>query len=233
MSVESAPLTSTASDHLARHHHPNFIALEVVEGAFSRQTKLQFRLFTGTETEPERPQASYRDAELSHEDRCLLNYEYDALRSAWATARLKHQAPAVLAQAAPVWKDYLRAREAMDSVFAHFWETSDVQWKAQGLKLTDAHTATLTAARAWDTVAEKIAQLLDDHRRTAGEENYVLLTDLGTGAGIDTSGWSVDPLDEYRTNEYRTETPLAGEVAQAIEEQKTRLRENAELVGER
>lgn len=233
MSAENATITATANDHLARYHHPHFISLELIEKAYGQQLKLQHVLFAGTETEPRRPEASYGDRALSSEDSSILSNEYRGLYNAWATASYRHQAVPLLEKAAPVWKAYGRARKAMDSLFAEFWETADTQWKAQTLKLTDTHTGALAAARAWDETAGPLATLYYEHMRAVSEEHELPLDELGRELGLDMSGWSIEYPDDYGSTIYRADTPLVGQVKEAIEQQLDRLRGVADLVGNR
>ncbi|MFD8597692.1 hypothetical protein ACFV1L_22080 [Kitasatospora sp. NPDC059646] len=236
MSTETAAvLTSAAGDRLAAYHHPHFISLRLSRDSWGnmKQADVTARPFTGTEPEPERPMSMYADPELTHEDRDLINAEYDVLRTAWGTANYKIRVRPLMTKAAPLWKAYTLARKELDAVFAAFWETSDVQWKAQTLKLIDSHARVLAAARAWDGIAEELAQLQNEHLRIVGEECESQLDSVGTEFGIDPSGWCIGHISYYRSNYYRSNGPLTQEVEDLVQEHKARLRQVTDMVGDR
>jgi hypothetical protein len=209
-------------DPILKYHHPHFISAEHNTWG----TKYTFRGFTGSEPEPQSPDAAWKDDSLSWEERRLVDREYEAARCMWSQAGFRRDAAAAITSAVPVWQAYARARSAMDAAFAAFWETGDGQWRAQILRLTDAHEQALRAARDWDDVADRLARMQYEHFRYVGEGNELGLKDVGAGVGIDTTSWFIDFY--YYSNERHGDT-LASKVREAIDGHKDRLREVAEL----
>lgn len=223
------PMTATATDVLARWHHPHFVAAK--PDARGYYTRYSFRPFTGTEPKPEMPRAAWDDENLTWEDKKRLSDEYRAMEVVWGQARFKLQARPVVTKAVPVWQEYARARKAMDAVFAEFWEIEDAKWKAQTLKLADAQREALAAAQEWDDVAKGLAEFQEEHVRTVGEEDALLLRQVTPDFGINTSDWEISWLGDYEAS-YARQTPLVRDLAQVIEGQKAKLREAAAMLGE-
>ncbi|MFE5108317.1 hypothetical protein [Streptomyces sp. NPDC056663] len=126
------------------------------------------------------------------------------------------------------------AGRADPQVFNEFWSTADGRWRAQLLRLTDAERAAKTAAEAWDEIAEQLAALAATQVRTAGEEHELELRDVAKEIGLDAQGWHIDHISAYEpTPFHRHDTPVVGALARQIDQQRERLREVAQLAGER
>lgn len=219
---EDNAVTSQAPDPISNYHHPHFISAEHGEWV----TLYWFREFTGLEPEPEAPESAWDDDSLTWEDRRLLRCEYEGARCMWSKARFRRDAGPAIKSAVPVWQAYLQARSAMDAAFAAFWETGDNQWRAQILRLGDAHQQALRAAGDWDRVADGLARMRDEHLRYVGEGNELGLNDVGAAIGIDTTGWHID---YWYYGKERHGDGLVKEIREVIGEHERRLREVAEL----
>ena len=229
MTDTAAQTTTTETDPLAPYHHPHFVSI-VKETEWG--TRYNFGLFTGHEPKPEVPQAAEDDKSLTWGQRCTLSREYRAARTMWGLARFRIDLRPIATKAAPIWQEYARARKAMDAVFADFWETDDNRWRAQLLKLTDAHNAALDAARRWDKEAEELAKLQEDHQRTVGEEHEEDFRQVTPEFGIDSSGWLVLWPEEYRGTWGPKETPAVKDVRDEIKKQEERLQQVQGLAGD-
>jgi hypothetical protein len=219
---EDSAVASETPDPIRKYHHLHFISAEHKTWG----TKYTFRGFTGSEPEPQSPEAAWKDDSLSWEERRLVDREYEAARCMWSQARFRRDAAPAITSAVSVWQAYARARSAMDAAFAAFWETGDGQWRAQILRLTDAHEEALRTAAEWDRVADRLVRMQYEHFRYVGEGNELTLKDAGAGIGIDTTSWFID---FYYYGNQRDGDTLTSKVREAISGHKDRLREVAEL----
>ncbi|MER7048930.1 hypothetical protein [Streptomyces jumonjinensis] len=214
----------------ARYHHPHFLQSRLGQwGA----VVYSFRPFTGSEPEPQTPIAAYEDRALDREQLAEIRIEYGAARAMWSHARLRAQATPVLREAVPLWAAWEAAHTALTTTFRTFWETPDGRWRAQLLRLGDAENAARDAARAWDQVAGKLAALADAQVSAAGYEHELELAAVAAEAGTDVSGWHVAPASEYGDGVWSTDTPLVHKVRTEIAAQRARLRDVADLAGDR
>jgi hypothetical protein len=224
-------VNTTAAADLTPFHHLHFIdGKRDTEYPYGARYFFQFRPFTGSEPEPEMPDGLWN--QLSEDDYRLLRAEYQLAYELWAKTRFRRDITPMLRAAVPVWQEYERARSAMAAAFAAFWETSDIQWKAQILRLTDAHAQAETAARNWDDVAASLARAQDKHLRDVGEEHELDLRDVATGADLDISTWEICGDYDYKRPEWHYGefvTPAVRAVREAIGRQKDRLKEVDEL----
>ena len=97
----------------------------------------------------------------------------------------------------------------------------------------DAEKAAEKAAAAWDTVAEELARLVDDHRHITGYDNDLPLETVAKEIGLDASAWVIDSVREYTYDRWRTHTPVVGQLHALVTQQRARLREVADLAGDR
>ena len=229
---EEEPVNATAAADLTPFHHPHFIdGRRDTEYRFGARYFFQFRPFTGSEPEPEMPDGLWNQLS-EEEDYQLLRAEYRLAYELWAKARFRRDVTPMLRAAVPVWQEYEQARNAMAAAFAAFWETSDIQWRAQILRLTDAHAQAVAAARNWDSVAASLVQAQDKHLRDVGEEHELDLRDVAAGADLDISTWEICGDYDYKRPEWHYGefvTPAVRAVREEIERQKERLKEVDEL----
>jgi 8-oxo-dGTP pyrophosphatase MutT (NUDIX family) len=229
---EEEPVNATAAADLTPFHHPHFIdGRRDTEYRFGTRYFFQFRPFTGSEPKPEMPDGLWN--QLSEEDDYqLLRAEYRLAYELWAKARFRRDVTSMLRAAVPVWQEYEQARNAMAAAFAAFWETSDIQWRAQILRLTDAHAQAVAAARNWDSVAASLTRAEHEHLRDVGEEHELSLRDVAAETGLDISTWEISGDYDYKRPEWHYGefvTPTVRAVREEIERQKERLKEVDEL----
>jgi hypothetical protein len=221
---EEEPVNATAAADLTPFHHPHFLdGRRDTEYRYGARYFFRLRPFTGCEPEPDMPDGLWN--QLSEDNYRLLRAEYRLAYELWAQARFRRDVTPMLRAAVPVWQEYERARNAMAAAFAAFWETSDIQWRAQILRLTDAHAQAVAAARNWDDVAASLARAQHEHLRDVGEEHELDLRDVA--ADLDISRWDIDTVDAYTSS--WSPKPAAGAVREEIERQKSRLKEVDEL----
>ncbi|WP_327359834.1 hypothetical protein [Streptomyces sp. NBC_01304] len=226
---------TTATDALAKYHHPNFISVE--PGRFQGEFRFTWKPFTGREPEPARPDASYEDESLSSEDRDRLNMEYRAAEEMWGIARFHLKARPQVTTMAPLWTTYQTAQTAMTEAFEALLSTTDNTWRAQVMKLTDLHRTALAAAEKWDQAAEELALIHKEYSEAVGPDKDRRVEDLISDYNTPTQGWKVDWYSTYEIPSYpwnqEFQTPTVKTVTEEIEQQKTRIREVADLTGER
>ena len=223
---EEEPVNATAAADLTPFHHPHCLEGRLdTEYRFGTRYFFRFLPFTGSEPEPDMPDGLW--GRLSEDDYYLLRAEYRLAYDLWAQTRFRRDVTPVLRDALPVWQEYERARNAMAAAFAAFWDTSDLQWRAQILRLTDAHAQAEAAARNWDNVAASLARAEHEHLRDVGEEHELSLRAVAADAGLDISRWDIDPADAYTSS--WGPRPAVGAVRDEIERQKERLKEVDEL----
>ncbi|MGW3563555.1 hypothetical protein ACWDSL_06580 [Streptomyces sp. NPDC000941] len=230
--AEPEPQTSPAAvADLSHYHHPHFVRSE--PGRYDGWVNYFFTAFTGREPEPKMPESVYDDKAVTYEQRRELSSQYDAARIMWSKARLRLQAGPLLREAAPLWDAWTTAQAELRATFKAFWETSDGQWRAQLLRLTDAERDAKVAATAWDELAEKLAKLASEQVYVAGEYDELGLTTVAKDIGLDASRWWIDHISAYRPDSYfQRETPLVQDVTREIEKQREQLREIATLAGD-
>jgi hypothetical protein len=220
---------SVGAADLSPFHHPHFIAGELTSrDAYGAYYAFQFSPFSGDEAEPRLPDKNGVWERVSSDDYRFLAAEYECAYTMWAQARFRLAAAPMLQAAAPVWQEYDRAREAMAAAFAAFWETSDGAWRAQILRLTDAHAQAVAAAEKWDATACGLARAWHDHLGDVGETRELDLQDVASGVGLDISRWDIDSADAY-AGSWARNWPAARAALEEIERQKERLKEVDEL----
>lgn len=219
--------TTTTAPDLTSLHHPHFLAGELTfRDSYGSSYRFAFRPFTGDEPEPQLPD-DLPDG-LAADDYRFLSAEYQFAYTMWAQARFRRAVIPMLQAAASLWQEYQRATKAMAAAFAAFWETGDLQWRAQILRLTDTHAQALAAARTWDEAAAGLARVQHEHLLDVGEERELDLRDVAPGAGLDIARWDIDTADAYASS-WRDSWPAATAVRDEIERQKRRLKEVDEL----
>ncbi|WP_332010748.1 hypothetical protein [Streptomyces uncialis] len=228
-SVPAGQDVSPAAD-VSRYAHPNFLCSEPGAGGF---TTFSFTAFTGREPEPQTPLAVYEDRALDREHLEAIRTQYRVARILWSKARLRDRAVPVLRTAAPLWEAWEAAHTTLTAVFREFWETPDNRWRSQLLRLGDAETAALDAARAWDAVAGQLAALAEEHASAVEYEHELALTTVASEIGIDASAWLIGAVNEYGDGVWVTDTPLARQAHTEIGVQRGRLRDVADLAGDR
>ncbi|MFH8558918.1 hypothetical protein ACH4FE_35750 [Streptomyces celluloflavus] len=227
-----SPAPAAPAD-LSRYHHPHFQRAE--PGRHEGWVSYFFTAFTGREAEPVTPLAAYKDQTLTWDQVGELSQQYDAARIMWSHARLRLQAAPVLRKAASLWQAQATARDEMRSVFRGFWTAEDGRWRARLLRLTDAERTAKAAAAAWDEVAEQLAKLTAEQVRAAGWDDELPLGTVAQELGLDMPGWWIGQVNDYAPRAYydRRDTPLVAELVREIGQQRERLREVAQLAGDR
>lgn len=220
-------MTATAVTDLTPYHHTHFAGGELAfRDSYGSSYRFAFRVFTGDEPEPRMPDDV--PGQLTDDEYRFLAAEYEFAYTMWAQARFRRAVIPMLRAAAPLWQEYQRATSAMDAAFAAFWETSDLQWRAQILRLTDTHAQAQAAARKWDEAAAGLARAQHEHLRDVGEERELDLRDVAPDAGLDITSWDIDTADAY-TSDWRDSWPAADAIRREIERQKDRLTEVDQL----
>ncbi|MDI3390135.1 hypothetical protein QIS99_28675 [Streptomyces sp. B-S-A8] len=236
IAAQEEAMTAT-TDTLAKFHHPNFVSAE--PGRFEGEWKFTWKPFTGREEEPLRPVESYGNDDLSSEDRKMLELEYRAATEMWGTARFHLKARPQISSMAMPWNTYRRARAAMEDTYDSLLSTADTNWRAQVMKLTDLHHKVLAAAKDWDKAAAELALIHKEYERTVGAEESYSISHLVSGYETNTQGWDLryhheyDPSDRYIPHGEKFQTPAVKESMVEIERQKSRIREVADLAGDR
>jgi hypothetical protein len=216
---EDTQVTTTTTDPLAGLHHPHYLRTDR-EGVFR---KFVFRPFTGEELEPtsgDDVYATHRTTlgpDLAQE----LTDEYRNARRQWQLARFKTALRPLAKEAPPLWNAYVSAKTAMEETFAAFDTTPDTMWKSQLLKLSRAHDAAWEAAVNWDSHAERMAALADEHLKGVSV-TIALIQEAAAEAGVDSSDWKI----EYSAEVYR-DSSMAGVhdgVRRLIDRHKTELK---------
>ncbi|MEU5161241.1 hypothetical protein AB0G74_16765 [Streptomyces sp. NPDC020875] len=215
---------------ISRYHHPHFLR---AEPGPHHTTTFSFTAFTGREPEPRTPIAMYEDRALDRRQLEAIRTQYEVAQILWSKARLRLRAEPVLRTAAPLWAAWETAHTQLTEVFGAFWETPDGMWRAQLLRLGDAETVALDAARVWDAVAGKLAVLAEEQAAVAGYEHELPLTEVASEAGIDASAWFIAPVNEYGDGVWSTTTPLVHRARTEIAVQRGRLLDVAVLAGDR
>jgi hypothetical protein len=205
------------------HHHPHLI--KVTKNQFG-SIAFEFKPFTGTEPEPERPRAMWTD-DMPEAARDLLQDEYEAAYNLWNDARYVRTLKTVTAKlsASAKWGDYAQARTAMDQAFAALDTTPNTEWNAAVSRLVAAQETAREAADAWDGIAKQIAAVHHDHGGS-----WLTWADAYKQAGIDATGWDVQDHYAY-TSTYSSRTPLVEKLQVAIDEQRDHLSTVASLIG--
>ncbi|MFI2214951.1 hypothetical protein [Streptomyces sp. NPDC020141] len=215
---------------VSRYAHPNFLCSEPGPGD---ATTFSFTAFTGREPEPQTPLAVYEDRALDREQLEAIRTQYRVARILWSKARLRDRAVPVLRTAAPLWAAWEAAHTTLTEVFRAFWETPDGMWRAQLLRLGDAEIAALDAARAWDAVAGKLAALTEEHVSAVEYEHELALATVASEVGIDVTAWLIESVNEYGDGVWSIDTPLVHRARTEIAVQRGRLRDVADLAGDR
>jgi hypothetical protein len=219
--------TAATAPDLTPFHHPHFLGGELTfRDSYGSSYRFAFRPFTGDEPEPQMPDDL--PDQLAADDYRFLGAEYQFAYTMWAQARFRRAVIPMLRAAAPAWQEYQRATNAMAAAFAAFWETGDLQWRAQILRLTDTHAQAQAAARRWDEAAAGLARAQHEHIGDVGEERELDLRDVAPDAGLDIARWDIGTADAY-TSSWRDNWPAAAAVRSEIERQKVRLKEVDEL----
>ena len=229
-SQEDTSMTSPV-DHLAPYHHPHLVS--VAPGRWEGDKTYTFRLFTGSEAKPASDWDRWRADGLSPDDCLALSSEYEAAGRMWGQAAFKLAARPALVKAEPTWREYQQARAELESVFASFWETADGRWRAQLLRLTDAQQAAVRAANRWDEVSESLAELEYEHGREVGDDYSLTLSRVAPEFGLDVKDWEIYHFTEYQGAFSYGGRPGLRKLGEEIEGQNKRLREIADLAGER
>ncbi|WP_062010289.1 hypothetical protein [Streptomyces hygroscopicus] len=208
-----------AVQQAAPYHHPHF------QGAEKNQyntVRLTFREFTGEEDMPNRPAESRRDETLSRTARELLEEEYDMARALWRDARYVRDLKRVAAGAGTVWDAVEQARREMGEAFAALDRTESSRWHAAVSTLITTQNRALTAAKAWDERARRIAGIHYNHM-----SSELSRAQAYERAGVDGSGWLVGDYYDYE----RRVTPLVQELTKEIDRQRVHVRTVAHLTG--
>ena len=215
--------TTSTSPHLDKYHHSHFISATTWGATIS----LSFLPFTGQEPEPD----FREDPELSRDDRQLLFNEHHMARLSWEEARFGLRAWPALAQAAPIQRAYVWARETMGSAFVAFSVAEDNRSRAQLLK---AHQAALTATQAWDDAARTLTELEKAQLTEPGQEDGPRLADVAFHFGMDIKDWHLPDPSAYERpdDDDRRGTPLMRELLEEIERHKEHLEEIPESTGD-
>ncbi|MCT9092881.1 hypothetical protein N4G70_29010 [Streptomyces sp. ASQP_92] len=198
------------------HHHPHL--LKVTKNEYNRVV-FEFKAFTGTEAEPERPRAMWTD-DMPEAARDLLRDEYETAYNLWNDAHYVRTLKTVVAEysASAKWAAYAEARTAMTVAFTALNTTPDNEWNAAVSRLATAQEAAREAADTWDRAARQIAAVHHDH-----SGSYLSWNEAYKRAGIDATSWDVQDHYAY-TSRYSTDTPLAEKLQDAINEQRDHLR---------
>ncbi|MFE2045335.1 hypothetical protein ACFXAZ_31350 [Streptomyces sp. NPDC059477] len=229
-SAPAGPDAPAPAADISQYHHPHFLR---AEPGPRDTTVYSFTAFTGRECEPRTPLAMYEDRALDRGQLEAIRTQYEVARILWSKARLRDRAVPVLRTAAPLWAAWETAHTALTNTFGAFWETPDGMWRAQLLRLGDAETAALDAARAWDAVAGKLAVLAEDQAAVAGYDHELALTTVASEIGIDASAWLIAPVNEYGDGVWSIDTPLVHQARTEIAVQRGRLLDVAALAGDR
>lgn len=222
----------TATDPHAKYHHPHFVS---VERTRTGGWKFTFKAFTGQEPEPEAPQAIHRDDTVPHEQKSVLFREYDVAKEMWGTARFHLRARPLVPEIAPLWDAYQQARTAMNAAFDSLMSTSDNTWRAQVMKLTSLHREAREAADTWDQAAKRLAAVYEEYLRDVGMARAEPMSFIFSGYDIDTTDWNLETVKDYEQLSWHYGeflTPSVRAIAKEIDQQKTRIREVADLTGE-
>jgi hypothetical protein len=215
---------------LAPFHHPHLVCAG--PGRREGETQYTWKPFTGREPEPRLPvdaEELLADDGMSYAQYRVLENEYHSARVMWSRARFTEQARARAVKAAPVWEAYAERRGEMDALFAAFRETADGKWRAQIMRLTEAHRAARAAAVAWDEECRALAELVHEHQQAAGYSEALRLDEVVPD--LDIRAWQVSSHEEYQEYGWHS-CLLASGVEEAIEEQRERLREIAALTAD-
>lgn len=186
-------MSSTTIATGAAWHHPHFIA----EQRYAQSVRYTFRPFTGDEPEPVIPDhvSALLHVEQDHQapDAPWQAYgpiadEVHVANTLWRAARY-HRAVAGWAQTAvPVYQAYRRAIAAADAAYAALDETPDGQWRTALLRLVDARTTALDAARRLDAASDELDALDEDVPERVLEQAKSF-HEIARDLGVDLSGW--------------------------------------------
>lgn len=220
MSTEQQSELQQLLDLVRPHAHPNFQGVSL-DG---RRVRCEFKPFTGREPEPEIPQA-YWDTTLPEGVRSLMGLIHDEATRLWDIARYIHELQVATDGAAPRWTAYTAARDAMNQAYEALGQPdAHQQWRSLVFQLTQAQDAALAAARDWDALARRIAQV--DDRRVYAD---IAPRDAQRQAGID-QDWDIRSLYDYQGG-YEPQA-LAYDVGNTIREQRDHVRTVADLTGD-
>ncbi len=219
----------------AAGHHPNFRGFERRElGDTYVSESWRFAPFTGNEPDPETVMPDHvqalRNADYhspEYQAYRLILGELHAANTCWQVARWTNAAAAALREHYPTWQAYRRATAAAEAAYAALDDTEDGKWRAALLRLADARTAALDAARHLDGANEAI-DALDEGLPERVTEELPSLHEIARQLSLDIDGWDIyshggwggpvrDLEDKYRKQDKRiTEVArLAGERADA------------------
>ncbi|TQE33155.1 hypothetical protein [Streptomyces ipomoeae] len=227
-------MATTATDHLAKYHHPHFASAE--PGQVAGQWEFTFLEFSGQEQRPELVGAFWDD-NLSEEDRDLLREEYRRAQELWGTARFQDKGRSQVRKMSSLWPAYRQAVADMTAAFYNLESTPSTGWRAQVMKVTRLHDAALKAAQAWDVAGANLAEAYAEYQQAVGPHTSIRLKELISQFGINTKDWEV-----YRKYDYDPDsapcsprsflTPTVKKVTDQIEEHEERIRRVAELTGD-
>ncbi|WP_415939982.1 hypothetical protein [Streptomyces sp. 039-1] len=211
--------------------------LRTVEPAPCRGLRYDFAPFSGRETEPSRPDASYDDPRLTYvrEDadaqehklrlvaREILRDVYERLYVLWRDASYVADLKAAVQDAPTRWQAYEREFKATESAYAYLrTPEAGPEWPSAVSRLVDAQERLLAAAVAFAVRAREIALV---------HEKY-LYSDLVPHAALqaagypDATGWHIGETCEGRFLDRLTDT-----VRTAINQQRAHVTQVSQLAG--